>query len=368
MEADGGSRGNPGPAGYGALVRDADSQAVLARRNGYLGRATNNAAEYAGLIAGLRAAVELDPHAQVAVRMDSKLVVEQMSGRWQVKHPDLRPLAKQAAELAARLAAVSYTWVPRAQNGDADRLANEAMDARRGTYDSYDDLPPAAGERLAEPAATPWREDPSGPPLRLLLLRHGQTELSVARRFSGLGDPPLTELGRRQAQAAAQALADQPIEAVISSPLRRARDTAQAVADRLGRSAVVDQAWRETDFGAFEGLSFTEVRQRYPAELDRWLADPAVPPPGGESFAQVTERVQDAYQGLVAQAMGATVLVVSHVTPMKVVARLVLDAPAALFALHLDLAASCEVHVYPDGRASLRRWNDTAYLAAISAP
>jgi ribonuclease HI len=134
IEADGGSRGNPGPAGYGALVCDADSDEVLAERSEGIGVATNNVAEYQGLIAGLEAAVELAGVRAVAtdveVRMDSKLVVEQMSGRWKVKHPSMQPLARRAGELAGRLGTVHYVWVPRARNARADKLANLAMDAQ----------------------------------------------------------------------------------------------------------------------------------------------------------------------------------------------------------------------------------------------
>ena len=129
VEADGGSRGNPGPAGYGAVVRDVATGEVLAEVSDGLGRATNNVAEYSGLIAGLRAAARIAGGADVEVRMDSKLVVEQMSGRWQIKHPDIRPLAARAREAAQALGRVSYTWVPRSRNAHADRLANQAMDA-----------------------------------------------------------------------------------------------------------------------------------------------------------------------------------------------------------------------------------------------
>ncbi|HET9899643.1 MAG TPA: reverse transcriptase-like protein, partial [Actinomycetes bacterium] len=90
VEADGGSRGNPGPAAYGTVVKDADSGAVLTEIAEYLGTASNNVAEYNGLLAGLRAAHDIDPQARIEVRMDSKLVVEQMSGRWKIKHPDMR--------------------------------------------------------------------------------------------------------------------------------------------------------------------------------------------------------------------------------------------------------------------------------------
>ncbi|WP_344295954.1 reverse transcriptase-like protein, partial [Streptomyces synnematoformans] len=131
VEADGGSRGNPGPAGYGAVVRDA-AGAVLAEDAAYVGVASNNVAEYRGLIAGLRAARALDPDAEVRVRMDSKLVVEQMSGRWKIKHPGMRELAAEARDVFPP-GRVSYEWIPREKNKHADRLANEAMDAgRRG--------------------------------------------------------------------------------------------------------------------------------------------------------------------------------------------------------------------------------------------
>ena len=129
IEADGGSRGNPGAAGYGAVVRDGTTGEVLAEVSESIGRATNNVAEYSGLLAGLRAAGRLAPGAEAEVRMDSKLVVEQMSGRWRIKHPDLRALAAEASMAARALGRVTYTWVPRERNTHADRLANQAMDA-----------------------------------------------------------------------------------------------------------------------------------------------------------------------------------------------------------------------------------------------
>ena len=128
VEADGGARGNPGPAGWGAVVRDAGTGEVLLERSGAIGTATNNVAEYGGLIAGLQAAAELGA-VTVEVKMDSQLVIEQMAGRWKVRHPGLRPLAGQAAILVRRFQSVAWTWVPRDRNTHADRLANEAMDA-----------------------------------------------------------------------------------------------------------------------------------------------------------------------------------------------------------------------------------------------
>ena len=128
VEADGGSRGNPGAAGYGSVVWSADHTTVLAESKQAIGRATNNVAEYRGLIAGLEEAAKLGA-TEVEVLMDSKLVVEQMSGRWKVKHPDLVALHQEAKALALRFDRISYAWIPRAENSHADRLANEAMDA-----------------------------------------------------------------------------------------------------------------------------------------------------------------------------------------------------------------------------------------------
>jgi probable phosphoglycerate mutase len=128
IEADGGSRGNPGLAAYGAVVRDAGTGDLLDAEGQVIGRATNNVAEYSGLIAGLEMARAIDPAASVEVRLDSRLVVEQMAGRWKVRHPDMKPLALKAQSL--RPPSVVWTWIPREQNKSADRLANDAMDGR----------------------------------------------------------------------------------------------------------------------------------------------------------------------------------------------------------------------------------------------
>ena len=360
VEADGGSRGNPGPAGYGAVVRDAETGEVLAEVAAGIGRASNNVAEYQGLIAGLRAAAELPGVDRVDVRMDSKLVVEQMAGRWQVKHPDMRVLRREAADVVARLPHVTFTHIRRELNSHADRLANEAMDAA------------ARGETwvrrtgpVEEPAApgTGWQEV-TGTPTVTLLLRHGQTALSLEKRFSGHGDPPLTDLGVAQVEAlAARVAASQPV-AVWTSPLRRAYDTAAPLARLLGVEPRVDERLRETDFGEWEGLTFAEIQERNPAELRAWLGDPSVPAPGGESFEQVTRRVRQARDAAIAAHPGETVAVVSHVTPVKVLLRLALDAPSVVYRLHLDLASISHAEWYPDGNAIVRRVNDTAHLDA----
>ncbi|MDV3128073.1 bifunctional RNase H/acid phosphatase [Mycobacterium sp. 21AC1] len=365
VEADGGSRGNPGPAGYGAVVFTADHAVVLAERKESIGRATNNVAEYRGLIAGLEAAAAQGA-TDVAVSMDSKLVVEQMTGRWRVKHPDLVVLRQEAAELAAGFDHISYSWIPRARNSHADRLANEAMDA---AAEALHDAPvvTAVEKAVEKPAPAPapvgWT-GAVGAPTRLLLLRHGQTELSVERRYSGRGNPALTQEGRRQADAAARYLgALGGVAAVVTSPLQRAYDTAAAAAKALGLDVVVDDDLIETDFGEWEGLTFAEAAQRDPELHRRWLRDTAIEPPGGESFDTVAHRVQRARDRIIAEHGAATVLVVSHVTPIKTMLRLALDAgEGILYRLHLDLASLSIAEFYSDGASSVRLVNQTAYL------
>ncbi|MDQ5854869.1 MAG: bifunctional RNase H/acid phosphatase, partial [Actinomycetota bacterium] len=317
------------------------------------GTATNNVAEYSGLIAGLSAALKEGADSAEA-RMDSKLVVEQMSGRWQVKQPHLRPLASEAAGLARQLGDVTYTWVPRARNAHADRLANEAMDAQAGVTRT-------SGAQTAAPSH--WT-GATGSPTRLLMLRHGQTEYSAQRRYSGRGDLPLTELGERQAAAAAARLSRMDgVAAVVSSPLLRARQTAQPVADALDVPLSVHEGLVETDFGAWEGLTFAEARQRDPDLHARWITDTSVAAPGGESMDAVHRRVRRVRDQLITEHADATLVIVTHVTPVKALLRMALDAgPALLHRLHLDLASLSIAEFYPDGPASVRLVNDTSHL------
>ncbi|WP_440557367.1 bifunctional RNase H/acid phosphatase [Streptomyces sp. SCPE 10] len=417
VEADGGSRGNPGPAGYGAVVRDAATGRTLLETAEYLGIATNNVAEYRGLLAGLRAAHSLDPTARVHVRMDSKLVIEQMSGRWKIKHPAMKPLATQARAVfpADR---VTYEWIPRAENKHADRLANEAMDAgargeqwsattstaelevadveaRAGEPEAADvgagagagagtggvevsgavgpvgPVGPAGTEAQARTpgaAARGWSAAPDlGAPATLVLLRHGETPLTPQKRFSGSGgtNPPLSDIGREQAHRAAEALAARgTIETVLASPLARTRQTAEIVAARLHLDVHIEDGLRETDFGAWEGLTFGEVRDRYPDDLNTWLADPeARPTGGGESFAETAARIEATRDRLVTAHAGRTVLLVTHVTPIKTFVRLALGAPPqSLFRMELSAASLSAVAYYADGNASVRLFNDTSHL------
>ena len=210
---------------------------------------------------------------------------------------------------------------------------------------------------------TPWTPA-QGDPTVTLLLRHGQTPMSVQKRYAGLSDVPLTEVGVQQAAAAAKRLASAGLAAIVTSPLARAVRTAEEVAAATGAPVEAEEGFRETDFGAWDGLTFAEVRERWPAELTAWLADPAVAPPGGESFADVSSRVEGALRRVLAGYQGQTVLIVSHVTPIKtLVAAALLAPPPALYRMHLDVAALCQVDWYADGPAVLRSFNDTGHLS-----
>ena len=230
VEADGGSRGNPGVAGYGALVRDTATGALLAERAEPLGKASNNVAEYRGLIAGLEAAHAIEPGADVLVRMDSKLVVEQMSGNWKIKHEDMRRLALQARDLVTAIreagGSVRYEWIPRAENKDADALSNDGMDGltidRR--LDGEDGVPEESEEpgQSAACAPVPRRE---GTPVRVVLVA-GAT-----------GDAVGT------ASAAVQRLLGGAPRCLLTAPGDDTVETAADIGDALGADPVVDAAW-----------------------------------------------------------------------------------------------------------------------------
>ncbi|MFC4786513.1 bifunctional RNase H/acid phosphatase [Nocardioides sp. MAHUQ-72] len=371
IEADGGSRGNPGPAAYGVVLKDADTGEVIAEEGTTIGVATNNVAEYSGLIAGLRLAQEHAPEAEVEVRMDSKLVVEQMSGRWQVKHPDMKPLAREASRLAPF--GTTYTWVPRAQNSHADRLANEALDGIRSGVTVVGENPSAESliEEIENPEETPTRgwSAPSGEPTTVILVRHGVTAHTVEKRFSGglaSANPGLSDEGRDQARAVADWLAPlaEAVDAVISSPVRRTLETAEIVAERLGRTVEVEHGFAEMEFGAWDGKTFAEVAEQHPDALDAWLGSLDVAPGGGESFRVVEKRVLDGLQRLLDQHGSKTVVVVSHVTPIKTLVAHTVDAPlSSVFRMELSPASVTVLSFFRGGRdgseerASLRMYN-----------
>ena len=353
VEADGGSRGNPGPAAYGTVVRDGETGEVLVERAESIGVASNNVAEYRGLIAGLEEAHRIDSEARIDVRLDSKLIVEQMSGRWKIKHPDMRALALQARDVHD-MSAVSWTWVPRSQNAHADRLLNDVLDGKSAGQGSESLAEERTRRPLLRPAAL-------GEPTTLVLLRHGETPLTVQRRFSGRGgqDAGLTDAGRRQVERAAamierRAGADRPT-AVVASPLLRTQESARIVADRVGLDVETLDDLAEMSFGDWDGLTFGEARKRDERFFDAWLSDPTIAPPGGESLVDLAGRVARARDQLVERFESQTVLLVSHAMPVKSVVVSALGAPvSSVHQVDVAPASLSEVAYFSDGRPSLR--------------
>jgi len=355
IDADGGSRGNPGPSAYGAVLRDAETGEVIAERGERIGLATNNVAEYRGLIAGLELAAEHAPGAEVEVRMDSRLVVEQMSGNWKVKHPSMKPLAEEARRLAP--AGTTFTWVPRAQNADADRLVNLALDGEETVTGAAEASRPRGwGRNFSKPTT-------------LVLVRHGVTQHTLDKRFSGgmaSSNPPLNDEGREQARATAEWLAplSGTFDALVSSPVRRTRETAEILAELFDLEIEEEPGIAEMEFGTWDGLNFTEVHEKYPDEISSWLGDLESAPHGGESFRAVEKRVLEGRDRIVAAYAEKTVVAVSHVTPIKTLVADALGAPLeAVYRMELAPASVTVISYFkggPDGdipMANLRLYN-----------
>jgi broad specificity phosphatase PhoE/ribonuclease HI len=354
IEADGGSRGNPGPSGFGAVVKDAKTGAVLKEIFEFIGVATNNVAEYSGLVAGLTAANEIDPEAQIHVRMDSKLVIEQMSGRWQIKHPDMRILAAQARKVHAPNL-VDYTWIPREENSAADHLANRAMDGAVTPNADPSQQVNFMTERLTSgEAATTF-----------YFVRHGETVLTNSRAFSGANgtNPSLNEIGFGQAENVAREMAKIKPDILIASPMLRTKQTAEAISEATGLSIEEDSTWLECAFGDWDGFTFQEIKAKFPVEAQLWLNSSGYEPPNGESFDEVGERVDAAIDYVAAKYVGKKVCIVTHNVVIREIARITLMAPgAAVF--HID-ASPCSIttlSVWPsDGLRVLRTFSEVGH-------
>ena len=231
---------------------------------------------------------------------------------------------------------------------------------------------------MGQNALVGWSPD-VGTPTTFVLVRHGESPLTAEKRFSGSGgsDPGLTDEGRWQAAVAAEEISDAGrftalgrhtpfthLDAVVTSPLLRTRETADVIGRRLGLEVTVDDAVRECAFGDWDGLTYGEVDAGWSQELKEWLASPASAPPGGESFDDVFTRVTAARQRLAEEYRGRTVAIVSHVTPIKSFVRDVLGSPSsAMFRMELAPASITVVQWYSDGIGSLRMFNHTAHLA-----
>jgi broad specificity phosphatase PhoE/ribonuclease HI len=336
IEADGGSRGNPGISGAGAVVIDAESGKVLKEISEAVGIATNNVAEYTAVLLGLEAALEIDSNASILVRMDSKLVVEQMSGRWKIKHPDMMALGAKVQKLIANKD-ISFIWIPREQNVLADALANKAMDF------AGDPIASAVEFNLSEPSSIRAPRPSADQATTLILVRHGRTALTESRKISG-GDgenPDLSELGRADARQVAEELAVVgnggnfaylvPPVAIIHSPIARAAQTAQAIANRLSIPMVENANLAEIGFGVWDGLTNEEVFTAFEQEYNQWRGSFEVAPPNGESLREFDARVRSAFDSILSAYAGQTVVVVAHVMPIRALLRIANDSSIAGF-------------------------------------
>lgn len=206
-----------------------------------------------------------------------------------------------------------------------------------------------------------WRGSMHGDPTVVVMVRHGVTAHTQRKLFSGSGgeDPALVGLGVEQAQRAGGWIAAHGgADAIVASPLLRTRQTAAEVAARLDLPVTVDDGFAEAAFGDWDGFSFGDIMKRWPTELDAWLSSTAVPPPGGESFDTVAARVDAARERLLTEHAGRTVVVVSHVTPIKLMVRLALGADmAVIHRMELAPASITTIAWWPDGTPSLRSFS-----------
>lgn len=330
VEADGGSRGNPGLSGAGAVVMDNHGK-VLREISQSLGTATNNYAEYTALILGLEAALEIDPDAEILVRMDSKLVVEQMSGRWKIKHPDMISLGNQVQALIANRS-VRFEWVPREQNSRADYLANAAMDGGEPPSSSIMEFNRELPSSIRAPLVSEQNCT------TLIMVRHGRTTLTESRKVSG-GDgdnPDLSQLGWRDAREVAIevgkmglsgpfAFLDRP-SALVYSPINRAAQTAAEIASQLNSPMEELAELGEIGFGEWDGLTHEEVVAGFEQEYQAWRGSYEVAPPGGESLRDFDTRVRRGLEHILTTHSGKTVVVVAHVMTIRALLRVANDS------------------------------------------
>jgi broad specificity phosphatase PhoE len=188
----------------------------------------------------------------------------------------------------------------------------------------------------------------------LIVVRHGRTEANAAGLLLGRHDPPLDLLGVEQAGRVARAVG--PVDRVVSSPLRRAVETAEM----FGLPVEIDERWTELDYGEFDGLPVTGVPE---AVWQQWRADSEFAPPGGESIAQLTRRVHKACDDLCDEAQNGNVVVVSHVSPIKAAVAWALGVgPEVAWRTHLDPASITRIAIGRRGPL-LRSFNEVAHLA-----
>jgi len=363
ITADGGSRGNPGPAGYGAVI--SENGRVIAELFETIGVATNNVAEYSGLLAGLQAVHSMDADATVEVKMDSKLVVEQMSGRWQIKHEAMRDLAKQV-RAAHPASLIKYKWIPREENSHADRLANKALDGEVAVEFLHNEQRAIFEEELTQKNFLHERLTMDEVPTTIYLVRHGETPLTPFRKFSGAGgsDPELTEKGVAQAIAVAMELAARKPDVLLASPMKRTLQTAHALSSACGIDVIVDEEWIEASFGTWDGRSPSEIKEELPEEFHQWVSDGYYKQGGGESYGDVVDRNRIALKNVAKKYPGKKVAIATHNVVTKAAATIAMNAPAESI-FHIDVlpCSITTIDIWPsDGLTALRSLSERSVL------
>ncbi len=352
ITADGGSRGNPGPAAFGAVVYE--NGKTLKEVAETIGVASNNVAEYRGLIAGLTAAHEIDATAEIEVRMDSKLVVEQMSGRWQIKHPDMKKLAFQARDIHPR-ELITFTWIPREENSHADRILNDVLD----------DAPSVVKDPIQQNFLME-RLISGEEPTTIYLVRHGETILTPERKLSGSGplNPELTKVGIGQAKAVALEIAKFKPDLIFASPLRRTQETAAEIAKSTKLEFSTEDIWIEQSFGKWDGMSVAEVSAEYPDEYKHWLASTSYIPPEGESYDEVSARALEGIDRIATDNPGKKIVVVTHNGIIKTAVAAIISArPESIFQIDISPCSITTISVWPsDNLMALRGCNERGHL------
>ena len=321
--ADGASRGNPGLASYGAVIYQDDLEVI--RLNGALGVATNNFAEYSGVIAILEYLNQHFPMAPALIRMDSKLVVEQLSGRWKIKSPDMAELAIKARSLI-QSRDVRFEWIPREQNSVADSLANLALDKPasaviEGELSKHQPKSIRAPRQFIEPTV-------------VYAIRHGHTQSTESGLISGSqDDPSLSQLGFEEARAVAAVLPElarrfdlELPELILHSTQLRATQTANEIARELNVKVSPSDQLREISFGDWERLSMGELEREISKEISLWRGSMTQRPPGGESVADLEARVNEQLLAAIRSNPGKSIALVAHMMPMRAIARYALKA------------------------------------------
>lgn len=335
IQADGASKGNPGPASYGAVLLTSSGDLVR-EVNGRLGVATNNQAEYHAVLAGLEAASKyFESHGgsrRLHIQMDSKLVIEQLSGRWKIKNSDLQQLAIRAQQLL-RTFEVTLEWIPRELNSLADELANRALTPNGVVAEGVGDFIEQIEVEVEVQPKSIRAPRQHKEPVVVWAIRHGHTAMTESGLISGGdADPGLSEFGLLEADRIAgemfrlAELFELPLPTrLLHSPQRRAVQTANAMLKHIPMTRDERGELREIGFGEWEGISMTNLEAPVQELIAQWRGSVEFRPPGGESVADLDQRVS----GVLHEALASTepLAIVAHMMPMRAIYRLATKAP-----------------------------------------